>query len=304
MTVGIYKITNLINNNCYIGQSKNIKKRWKREIADALNSNTEAYNYPLSKAIRKYGLENFSFEIIEECLQEELNQKERYWIKYFNSYNEGYNQNLGGNSVLHTCKLTPEQAQEIIDILFNDELGTVSHKKLAEQYKVSKDTIQAINAGRQWYNDKYTYPLHVSKYDPRFKKKTVTKIKTKTKTTQPPISKEELNELLLENKGNFTQVGKILNISDNGLRKWCEKLGLPVYSKDYKPKKAEKIKNPNYLRRVRCIEEDLIFSHAAEAARWLVSEGKSQSFNSSKNQIPRVCRGERQTHAKYHWEYV
>ena len=300
MTVGIYKITNLINNNCYIGQSKNIKKRWKREIADALNSNTEAYNYPLSKAIRKYGLENFSFEIIEECLQEELNQKERYWIKYFNSYNEGYNQNLGGNSVLHTCKLTPEQAQEIIDILFNDELGIVSHKKLAEQYKVSKDTIQAINAGRQWYNDKYTYPLHVSKYDPRFKKKTV----TKTKTTQPPISKEELNKLLLENKGNFTQVGKILNISDNGLRKWCEKLGLPIYSKDYKPKKEEKIKNPNYLRKVRCIEEDLIFSHAAEAARWLVSEGKSQSFNSSKNQIPRVCRGERQTHAKYHWEYV
>lgn len=301
MTIGIYKITNLINNNCYIGQSKNIEKRWKREIADALNSNAESYNYPLSKAIRKYGLKNFSFEIIEICLQEELNQKEQYWIKYFNSYNKGYNQNLGGNSVLHTCKLTPEQAQEIIDILINDEVGAVSHKKLAEQYGVSKDTIQAINAGRQWYNDKYTYPLHISKYDPRFKKETITK---SNKITQPPISKEELNELLLKYKGNFTQVGKILNISDNGLRKWCVKLELPTHSKDYKLKKEEKTRNSNYLRSVRCIEENLIFSHAAEAARWLVSEGKSQSFNSSKNQIPRVCRGERQTHAKYHWEYV
>ena len=297
--IGIYKITNLINNDCYIGQSINIYNRWEKEKNNAFNPNAKCYNYPLYKAIRKYGVQNFSFEIIEECLRKELNEKETYRIKYYDSYYNGYNQTPGGDSTLHMCKLTPEQAQEIIDILSNDKNSEISHKELAEKYNVSKDTIQAINAGRQWYNDNYQYPLHTSKYDPRLKKqKHIKKINT------PPITKEELKQLLLDNKGNFTKVGKILNISDNGLRKWCKKLNLPTHSGDYKINNTKQINNTNYLRSVCCIEENLVFPFAAEAARWLVANGKSQSFNSSKNQIPKVCQGKRQTHAGYHWKYI
>lgn len=299
--IGIYKIENLIDGNCYVGQSINIYKRWESEKEAAFNPQHEAYNYPLSRAFRKYGLDSFSFNILEECQREELNEKEIYWITQYDSYNNGYNQTPGGDTVLHMCKLTPQKALEIIEILSKDVEGVVSHRQLAKDYGVSADTIQAINAGRQWYNDNYNYPLHISKYDPRYKQ---IYSKKENKIKLPPISKEELEHLLIENNGNFTQVGRILNISDNGLRKWCKKLDLPTHSSDYKIKKEEKSKDPNYLRSVRCIEENLIFSCASEAARWLVEQGKSKSFNSSKNHIPKVCQGERKTHAKYHWEYV
>ena len=80
--IGIYKITNLINKKCYIGQSRDIQKRWNSHKTRPFNEKDEDYNKILYKAIRKYGLENFSFEVLEECKAEQLNEKENYWIKY------------------------------------------------------------------------------------------------------------------------------------------------------------------------------------------------------------------------------
>ena len=68
---GIYKITNLINGNIYIGQSIDIENRFKTHKSRAFNENEREYEKPLYQAFRKYGLENFSFEIIEECEKEE-----------------------------------------------------------------------------------------------------------------------------------------------------------------------------------------------------------------------------------------
>lgn len=92
MSCGIYKITNNLNNKCYIGQSLIIEERWKEHKRNAWNKIT-----PLYKAIRKYGLKNFTFSIIEECDSELLNDREKYWISYYNSFNNGYNNNKGGN---------------------------------------------------------------------------------------------------------------------------------------------------------------------------------------------------------------
>lgn len=97
MKTGIYKIENKINNKKYIGQSVNIEKRWREHRNDAFNSNCKDYNMTIYKAFRKYGLNNFSFNIIEECESNELNDKEVYWVDYFNSYYEGYNETIGGN---------------------------------------------------------------------------------------------------------------------------------------------------------------------------------------------------------------
>lgn len=94
--IGIYKIKNLINGKCYIGQSKNIESRWADHKAAIYNDRQPTYNYPLYKAIRKYGLTNFSFEVIEECSVEDLNTREIFWIEYYNSYNNGYNQICSG----------------------------------------------------------------------------------------------------------------------------------------------------------------------------------------------------------------
>ena len=82
MSCGIYKITNKINNKIYIGQSINIQQRFYTHCSDALTKQDNNYFH---NAIRKYGKENFYIEIIEECLEEELNNKEIYWIKYYNA---------------------------------------------------------------------------------------------------------------------------------------------------------------------------------------------------------------------------
>ena len=94
--IGIYKITNNINNHCYIGQSIHIEKRW-QEHQTKYNWERE-FKKPLYLAFQKYGLENFSFEVIEECQPNQLDIKEKYWIDYYNSYQNGYNMTCGGES--------------------------------------------------------------------------------------------------------------------------------------------------------------------------------------------------------------
>lgn len=94
---GIYKITNLINGKTYIGQAVDIDKRLREHINDSANPNRREYNYPLSRAYRKYGITNFQMSVLEECSREELNEKEIYYIQKFDSVNNGYNQVPGGN---------------------------------------------------------------------------------------------------------------------------------------------------------------------------------------------------------------
>lgn len=76
MTCGIYKITNLINNHSYIGLSSNIEKRIKDHIAHAYCK--KEWNKPLYCAFRKYGIENFKWEILEECSYDKLKEREIY----------------------------------------------------------------------------------------------------------------------------------------------------------------------------------------------------------------------------------
>ena len=95
----VYKITNLVNNKCYIGSSIQVEKRWKQHKNVAFNQNSSCYNYPLYKAFRKYGLENFSFEVLKDDFisAQEMEEFEYQSILYYNSYNNGYNQTLKTN---------------------------------------------------------------------------------------------------------------------------------------------------------------------------------------------------------------
>ena len=77
----IYKIKNKINNKIYIGKSifNTTEKRWKEHIRDSYDISSPGYKYTIHKAIRKYGIENFIFEVIESNLtQEEADEKEKY----------------------------------------------------------------------------------------------------------------------------------------------------------------------------------------------------------------------------------
>lgn len=244
--IGIYKITNNINGHSYVGQSTNILKRWANEKSAAFNKNWDSYNYPLSKAFRKYGIQNFTFEIIEECKNDELNEKENYWINF---YNCEYNQTSGGDYQVHG-KLTFTEVKKIQEILINDIDGCVRHTDLAKEFNVSPDTIQAINAGRAWVNSELKYPLHLSKYDKRREREinyckdcgkiiyrksircsecNFLKQKNESKILDK-ITREELKEKIRNLP--FTAIGKEFGVSDNAIKKWCVFYGLPKTKKE------------------------------------------------------------------------
>lgn len=86
---GIYKITNLTNQMCYVGQAANLAERWKQHIKRGLGADPVTKNklYPAMKAI---GVENFSFEVIEECERSKLDEREDYWQNFFKAKEFGY----------------------------------------------------------------------------------------------------------------------------------------------------------------------------------------------------------------------
>lgn len=102
MLIFIYKIKNLVNDKVYIGQSiRPIEQRFQRHINDAINNNLNTH---FARAIRKYGADKFVIEQIDTAdSQEELNLKEQYWIRFYNSVSDGYNETdaiykCGGNT--------------------------------------------------------------------------------------------------------------------------------------------------------------------------------------------------------------
>lgn len=102
----IYKIINNINKKVYIGQTKRtIEIRWKQHLREYKDK-----DYALYKAMRKYGIENFTIEVIENCSEEELNEKEEFYIRKYNSHinfekSNGYNMTLGGQNIIETLKI-------------------------------------------------------------------------------------------------------------------------------------------------------------------------------------------------------
>lgn len=132
--VGIYKIENLINGKKYIGQSVDIHAR----ILDhkRVNNRPSAFvsqKYPLYLAFKKYGIENFSFEVVEECKREELDDKEKYWIKMYHSFiqENGYNLTYGGHGNL---QITDKTVQIIVD-LWNNGYSTGEIEAIVEYNK-------------------------------------------------------------------------------------------------------------------------------------------------------------------------
>lgn len=233
MACGIYKITNQINGKAYIGQAIDIASRWSKEKSRAFQPNSHDYNKTLSKAFRKYGIENFTFEILEECNKSLLNQKEVYYISYYDTYFNGYNETTGGSSgTANACqKISKKQLLEIYDLLQNSSL---SQKEIAELYGVGNDVISTINHGKSRRLDGYTYPLRNNtnifyccdcgiKISNGAIRCMACQKKISRKVNRPDreVLKSEIRTT------SFVALGKKYGVSDKSISKWCEYYNLP-----------------------------------------------------------------------------
>ena len=133
----IYKITNTINGKSYIGQTiQNVKERFYQHCATKCSKAVS--NMAIHRAIKKYGKSNFTVEVIEEIDSANLNDRERYWIKCYNSYNNGYNSTKGGQD---GCKSFKDL--DIESIIKEYNTGK-SLRTLGTIFKVDKQTIKDL----------------------------------------------------------------------------------------------------------------------------------------------------------------
>ena len=128
----IYKITNKVNGKSYIGQTRyTIEFRWKQH--QHKKDNTYFHN-----AIHKYGIDNFSIEILEECDIKDLNSREIFYIAKYDTFKNGYNLTIGGDG---NRRLLLDSSYDEIRELY---LSGFSSNKIAELYKVDKASIVKI----------------------------------------------------------------------------------------------------------------------------------------------------------------
>lgn len=138
----IYKITNKVNGKIYVGQTtKSLEERFQKHCWGTTESDKYHLNMAIKKAIRKYGKENFTIELIEEVEVDKLDEREVYWISTYDSYNQGYNCTLGGqNGATRPTALSWVEENEVIEAKY---LG-FSSKEIGEAYHIDRSTVHNI----------------------------------------------------------------------------------------------------------------------------------------------------------------
>lgn len=239
--VGIYKITNSINGKIYIGQSINIERRF--------SEHCRKNETLIDKEIQKIGKDFFTFEVIEKCSLSELDNREIYWIKYYNSlFPSGYNCTEGGNSSNgYYGYIDHFLLQQIIDDIKNSEL---TFSEISNKYNINVSNVSRINAGETHRQENENYPLRERENYPQIKnfhnennnfRTTICPICGNKKSSKAQTcfqcyainnrqnirpSREELKNLIRNTP--FQQIGKMYGVRDNTIRKWCKKENLPT----------------------------------------------------------------------------
>jgi group I intron endonuclease len=137
----IYKCTNLITNECYIGYDSNWPSRKVKHLYDVSNTNSKNYNCHFYRAIRKYGIESFYWNIIYQSKDKEhcLNEMESHFINEFDSFNNGYNMTKGGEGTLGKKSwLGRKHSIETKLKISNSAKGKIRSKEHSENISKSK----------------------------------------------------------------------------------------------------------------------------------------------------------------------
>lgn len=167
MMVGIYRFYNVITGKSYIGQSIEIERRKHEHELCAFRGNEKTnkqYNCSFYQALREYGIDSFEFSILEICEEQELNEREIYWVSYYDSCNNGYNMTYGGDRPFkeqdgekhHNHKLTEKQVYEIRERYNN-------HEYVYDVYEDYKEIINKTGFHKVWNG--YTWKkVHMDVY--------------------------------------------------------------------------------------------------------------------------------------------
>ena len=276
MSCGIYKITNQINKKVYIGKSIRIERRWSQHKADINDLNKQNHLY---RAMRLYGLENFLFEIIEICPNDNniLSEREKFWIQYYNSYQAGYNETKGGEGLF---KYDPKEIYNLWD-------NGYSILEITQIVHCQKQTV---------YDNLKNYPTYSTqesnkRADPHRKQKIS---ELATERLSYPVYQYDLEGNFIAEYANSTTAAQQFGYNiDNSI---CKVINDPnrklAYGYQWSRKKVEAMPKfqTNGKISVRNINTGKVFSSIREAAKWA---------NIDKEGIRRVLNGKRKTAGKH-----
>ncbi len=266
----IYKIWNEENDKLYIGQtSVGIKTRWSSHLKNYLTNNAVIY-----RAMRKYGAGIFHIEQIEECENSELDEREKYWIKYYDSYKNGYNSTPGGTA-LPSGKMFARLDDNLLHQLW-DEGYSIS--EIVEKTGYSDTSIRE----------------HLHEYKKFSVEESISRgINKAAKTRSQEISQWDLQGNFIQTYQSAAGASKETNITVQNIYKclkkeretagnyyWTYEDELPVIAKK---QVYQYDKQGNLIQ---------IFNSKAEAAK---------SLNLDSGSIAKVCQGKRKTCGGFIW---
>ena len=268
----IYKIWNEDNDKVYIGQtSVGIKIRWSQHLSNYMTNNAVLY-----RAMRKHGAGIFHIEQIEECENEKLNEREKYWISYYDSYKNGYNSTPGGTA-LPSGKMFQRLDNNIIFSLWDNGL---SISEIQEKTGYSNTSIRE----------------HLQDYDNFSVDESIQRgIIKAAKSRSIPVVQWDLEGNFIKKYNNATAAERETSVPASNIHKclikerqkaghfyWTNEGEMPVIKK----KIYQYDKNNNLIK---------IFNTKAEAAKEL---------NLDSGSIAKVCKGQRKTCGGFIWKEI
>ncbi len=234
----IYKITNLINNKIYIGQTvKTLEQRWKEHLKSAKNNDHKH----LYQSINYYGKNNFKIEIIDQANSiDELNSKEKYWINYYKSLdpNIGYNNIDGGIA-------NPMNYNNIKD--YHD--SKMRSKEIREKISRTMKTLRQEKGFSQETRNKISQKLKGNQHF-KGKKRTKTAIQKTSKSLFKSVYCIDLEENVLKQFNSVIEAAKWWNEEEFHRSKY--KSLSNIIKKSSKENKY--IRNIKWIYKLKCVE--------------------------------------------------
>ena len=266
----IYKITNLIDNKVYIGlTTRTVEARWKEHCRHG--------SQQIDDAIQLYGIENFQIETLEECDESILDDREKYWIDYYDSFKNGYNNTYGGrgNNFIMTDK------SDIVLQLWGDGL-TIN--KIVEKTSLNVETVRGyLNKNgitKEQIRERANYYIGLSK--------------------SRPVLQYDLDGNFIKEWNTAIEAANTLNLNSKYITSTCR-----GHQKTYSGMKWKYKDDSNPLFKISNGSQPVSqFSLNGDFIKSYHSIGEAaKETNIDRASISKACAGILQTAGKFKWEY-